>query len=91
MTEVILLDLFYYKSNIHMIVRDINIQRVYKVRFSLECPETNCTSFLVDIGYFLDRMDDQAIKDYCGCGTNKKQPNGNNKTKAADDLLEFVF
>ena len=91
MTEVILIDLFYYKSNIHLIVRDINTHRVYKVRFSLECPETNCTRFIVDVDYFIDRMDDRAIKDYCRCGTNKKQPAVKGTAKAADDLLEFEF
>lgn len=91
MTEVILIDLFYYEGNIHLIVQDINTHRVSKVRFSLGCPETNCTRFLVDVNYFTDRVDDWVIRDYCGCGTNKKQPNGKCKTKAADDLLEFEF
>jgi hypothetical protein len=91
MTPIVLIDLFYYESYIHLISEDINTHRLSIVRFCLECPETNCTSYLVDVDYFIDRMDDRAIKDYCGCGTNKKQPNGKCKTKAADDLLEFEF
>jgi hypothetical protein len=91
MTEVILVDLFYYKGNIHLIVRDINTHSVSKVRFSLECPETNCTRFLVDADYFIDRMDANAIQQYCGdCDNNKKQPT-NSKPKSNDDLLEFEF
>lgn len=91
MFEVILIDLFYYKSNVYLIVRDINTQRVSKVRFSLECPETNCMRFIVDIGYFINRMSDRAIKDYCGCDNNKNKPHSKCKTKAAYDLLEFDF
>jgi hypothetical protein len=91
MTEVILVDLFYYKSNVHLIVQDINTSRVYKVHFGLEYPEHNCTMILVDVNYFIDRADDRAIKDYCGCDTNKKQTVRKGKIKAADDLLEFEF
>lgn len=91
MTEVILVDLFYYEGSIHLIVRDIHTQKVSIIHFSIASPEKHCTRFLVDVNYFTDRMDDRAIKDYCGCGTNKKQPNGKCKTKDADDLLEFEF
>ena len=91
MTAIVLVDLFYYKGNIHLIVQDIETQRVSIVSFPLECPESNCTRYLVDVNYFIDRMDAKAIRDYCGCDTNKKQPIGKGKTKAADDLLEFEF
>ncbi len=91
MTEVTLVDLFYYRGNIHLIVQDINTKRVSIVSFCLECPESNCTRYIVDIGYFTDRLDDRAIKDYCQCGTNKRQPVGKGESKAADDLLEFEF
>ncbi len=62
MTEIVLIDLFYYKSNIYLISRDINTQRVSIVSFCLECPESNCTKYLVDVNYFIDRMDAKAIK-----------------------------
>jgi hypothetical protein len=91
MTEVILVDLFYYKDNFHLIVQDIRSQRLYIISQRLECPESNCTRFIVDIDYFINRMDDQAIKDYCRCDTNKKQPAVKGTAKAADDLLEFEF
>jgi hypothetical protein len=91
MTAIVLIDLFYYKSNVHLIVQDINTQRVSIVSFCLECPENDCTRFLVDVEYFIDRLDAKAIRDYCGCDTNKKQSVGKSKAKAADDLLEFEF
>jgi hypothetical protein len=89
-TEIILIDLFYYESSIHLIAEDINTHRVSIVSFCLECPEKHCTMFLVDINYFIDRMDAKVIKDYCGC-SNKKKPIGEGKTKYNDDLLEFEF
>jgi hypothetical protein len=91
MTEVILVDLFCYTGFVYLIVQDINTHRVYKVRFSLECPEQHCTMILVDVNYFSDRMNDRVIRDYCGCSTNKKQQDSKSNTKAADDLLDFEF
>jgi hypothetical protein len=91
MTEVTLVDLFYYKGNIHLIVQDINSHRVYKVSFCLECPESNCTRYLVDVNYFIDRLDAKAIRDYCACDANKKQSVGKGTAIPAGDLLEFEF
>jgi hypothetical protein len=90
MTEIVLIDLFFYESNIHLITEDINTHRVTIVSFCLECPESNCTRYLVDVNYFINRMDAKAIHDYCGCDT-KKKPVGEIKTKITDDLLEFEF
>jgi hypothetical protein len=90
MTAIVLVDLFYYRDNIHLIVRDINTQRVSIVSFCLECPETDCMVYLVDVDYFIDRLDAKAIRDYCGCD-NKKKLIGEHKTKSNDDLLEFEF
>jgi hypothetical protein len=91
MTEIVLIDLFLYKGMIYLVCENIATRRVFKVSFPLECPENECALLVVDINYFRDRMDDRAIKDYCGCGTDKKKPVGKGKTKAADDLLEFDF
>jgi hypothetical protein len=91
MSEVILLDCYYYEGIIHLIVQDVRSKRVFTISQCLECPENDCTWLLVDLNYFIDRMDDRAINDYCQCGTNKKQPIGNGKIKADDDLLEFEF
>jgi hypothetical protein len=89
MTEIVLIDLFLYKGKIYLVSEDIATRRVFKVSFPLECTSNECPLLVVDINYFKERMDDRAIKDYCGCSTNKKQPLG--KTKAADELLEFEF
>lgn len=91
MTEVILLYLFYYTGYVYLIVQDINTHRVYKVHFGLGCPGCDCTLILMDVRYFIDRMDDRAIKDYCGCDNNKKNTVSKGTPKAADDLLEFEF
>jgi hypothetical protein len=91
MTEVILIDVFYYKGNIYLIVQDINTRRIYRVSFSLERPESNCTKHIVDIDYFTDRLDAKAIRDYCGCCDNQRQPISKGRTLANDDLLEFEF
>jgi hypothetical protein len=89
--EVVLLDLFYYKNNIHLISQDIHTKRVSNLSFCLECPESNCTKFLVDIDYIIERRNERAIKDYCGCANSKKRPSDEDKTKFTDDLLEFDF
>ncbi len=91
MTAIVLIDLFYFEGKIHLIAKDIKTQRVSIVSFCLECPESNCTRYLVDVNYFIDRLDAKAIKDYCRCDTNKKQPTYKGTAKAADDLLEFNF
>jgi hypothetical protein len=91
MTEVILADLFYYKDHFHLIVQDIRSKRIFHISLCLECPEKYCMIILVDIDYFIDRMEDRVIKDYCGCDNNKGQPAVKGIAKAADDLLEFNF
>ena len=83
MTAIVLIDLFFYEGNIHLISEDINTHRLSIVSFCLECPESNCTMFVVDVSYFLDKMDAKAVQDYCGCFKDKKKYN--------DDLLEFEF
>jgi len=90
-TEIILIDLFYYESSIHLIAEDIRTSRVSIVSFSVECPESHCTKYLVDTDYFIDRMNARAIEQYCWCTNHKKQPIGESKGKFTDDLLEFDF
>jgi hypothetical protein len=91
MNEVILVDLFYYEGNIYLISQDIYSHRVSNINFCLECPETNSTRFLVDVNYFIDKMNARAVQDYCGCANNKKKPIDEGKTKFNDDLLELEF
>ena len=91
MTEIVLVDLFFYESSIHLIAEDINTQRVSIINFRLECPETNCTRYCVDLDYFIDRMNKRVIRDYCGCSKDKQKPIWKSKTKVDTDLLEFDF
>ncbi len=90
-TEIILIDLFYYESSIHLIAEDISTQRVSIVSFCLECPETNCTRFLVDIKYFIQRMNAKAVKDYCGDCASNNETKQKSARKQSDELLEFEF
>ena len=92
--DVVLVDCYYYEGLIHLIVRDIRSQRVFTIDHCLECPENDCTWVLVDLDYFIDRMDTKAIRQYCGnCDDTKKKPSDENKHQNIhdDDLLEFEF
>jgi hypothetical protein len=89
--EVVLLDLFYYKNNIHLISQDIHTKRVSYLSFCLECPTNDCTMIVVDIHYFIDRMNERAIRDYCSCDNNKQKPIKEGKTDFTDDLLKFDY
>jgi hypothetical protein len=90
MTAIVLIDLFFYEGNIHLISEDIKTQRISIVSFCLECPESDCRRYLVDVNYFIDRMNDKAIRDYCGCSDKKKHISEGN-ARFTDDLLEFEF
>lgn len=93
MLDVTMVDCYYYEGLIHLIVQDIRSQRVFTIDQRLECPENDCTWVLIDINFFIDKMNRKAIQDYCGCSGNnhEKQPMDESKPKAADDLLEFEF
>lgn len=90
MTTIVLIDLFFYEGLIHLISEDINNRRVSIVSFCLECPESNCTRYLVDVNYFIDRLDAKAIRDYCDCSDIRKHISEGN-ARFTDDLLEFEF
>ena len=91
MTEIVLIDLFFYEGNIHLISEDFNTHRVSIIHFSISSPESDCTRYLVDMNYFIDKMDEKAIRQYCGCDNNKKKSIREGKAKANDALLEFDF
>ncbi len=88
--EIVLVDLFYYEGNIHLISQDIHTKRVSNLSFPLKCPEKHCTLLVVDIDYFINKMDIRAIGEYCGCA-DKKKPISEGKIKITDDLLDFDF
>jgi hypothetical protein len=93
MINVRLVDVYYQKDVIHLIVQDIRSQRVSTIDHCLKCPKNDCTWILIDINYFIDKMDAKAIQSYCGkCNEPKKKPSAEiNPTSNQDDLLDFDF
>lgn len=74
MSDVILVDCYYREGIINLIVQDIRSQRVFIIDHCIECPENECKWILVDLNYFIDKMNDKAIRQYCGdCNDPKKK------------------
>jgi len=61
MTEIVLIDLFFYETDIHLITEDINTHKVSIIHFEFEGPQSNCTRFVLDLNYFIDRLNNRAI------------------------------
>ena len=61
MTEIVLVDLFFYETDIHLITEDINTHKVSIIHFEFEGPQSNCTRFVLDLNYFIDRLNNRAI------------------------------
>ena len=91
MSDVTLVDCYYYEGIINLIVRELKSQRVFTIDHCLECPQNDCRWVLIDINFFIDRMNIKAIEDYCVCANDKKKSIGEGKAKFTDDLLEFEF
>jgi hypothetical protein len=74
MTDVRLLDVYYNKGAVHMIVQGIISQQAFTIVLNVDDGEVNCKSMFVDLDYFIDQLDMKAIKQYCGnCKEVKKQ------------------
>ena len=93
MSDVTLVDCYYREGMINLIVRDIRSKRVFTISQRLECPKSDCRWVLIDINFFIDRMNIKAIEDYCGCSGNNmgKKSIGEGNPKIDNDLLEFDF
>lgn len=78
MTDVQLLDVYYYEDAVHMIVQGINSQQVFTIVLHVDSGEVNCTSMFVDLDYFIDQLNMKAIKQYCG--NCKEDENHHSKT-----------
>ena len=94
MTDVILLDVYYYERVIHLILQDILSHRTFTIEQQIECTERDCTWILIDLNYFIDKMNANAIIKYCRkCHDPDVKPIDNSKSKQNrdDDLLEFDF
>jgi hypothetical protein len=92
MSDVNLVDVYYYQGFINLIVQDIRSQEVYSLDHLIKCPEEACKWVLVDLDYFLDKMNANAIRQYCKCDEAKKEtvPEKSHKLEQ-EDLLEFDF
>jgi hypothetical protein len=93
MFDVNLVDCYYLDGIINLIVQDIRSQRRFTIDHCIEPPEGDCTWVLIDLNYFIDKMNEKAIKQYCGkCNDPQKKPNTEiNHKSNHDDLLEFEF
>jgi hypothetical protein len=93
MSDVELMDVFYKKGIINLIVRNIKLNREYIICHCIECPESDCKWILIDINYFIDKMNIKAIQSYCeNCNDPLKKPHTKiNYGSSSDDLLEFDY
>jgi hypothetical protein len=66
MTDVRLLDVYYYEDAVHMIVQGIISQQIFTIVLYLNDGEVYCTSLVVDLNYFIDQLNMKAIRQYCG-------------------------
>jgi hypothetical protein len=56
MSDVKLLDGYFEDGVINLIVQDIISQRIFAIDQCIECAEKQCTWVLVDLDYFIDRI-----------------------------------
>jgi hypothetical protein len=54
--DVKLLDGYYKEGNVHLFVQDVNSHRIYTIENCIECADNECTWMLVDLDYFIDRI-----------------------------------
>jgi hypothetical protein len=94
MTDVILLDVYYYERVIHLILQDILSHRTFTIEQQIECTEIDCMWVLIDLNYFIDKINANAIRKYCEkCHDHDLNSIAGSKSKQNydDDLLEFNF
>jgi hypothetical protein len=65
-TDVRLLDVYYYQDAVHVIVQGILSQQTFTIVLHVDDGEVYCTSIVVDMDYFIDQLNMKAIKQYCG-------------------------
>lgn len=93
MYDVTLLDVFYKAGVINMIVREMVSQKKFIIKYCIECTAHQCTWMLVDLDYFIDKINGNAVRQYCGkCSDSKNKPVAEIKPRQKhDDLLEFDY
>jgi hypothetical protein len=73
-TDVQLLDVYYFEDAVHMIVQGIISQQVFTFVLHVDGSEVNSMFMFVDLDYFIDQLNMKAIKQYCGnCKAAEKQ------------------
>jgi hypothetical protein len=91
MYDVKLLDVFFKTGVINMIVRELISQKKFNMKFNIDCTKDDCKWMLIDLDYFIDKMNANAIRKYCGkCSDSKTKPVAEIKPRQShDDLLEL--
>ncbi len=64
-TDVLLLDVYYNKDSVNMILQEINSQQIFTIVLHVNDGEVYCTSLVVDLDYFIDQLNMKAIRQYC--------------------------
>jgi hypothetical protein len=93
MYDVTLLDVFYKEGVINLIVREMLSHKKFNMKFSIDFTKDDCKWMLVDLDYFIDKMNANAVKKYCGkCdNTHKKSVSETKPRQSQNDLLEFDY
>jgi hypothetical protein len=93
MYDVKLVDVYYKAGVINMIVREMISQKKLIIKYCVEGTELQCTWMLIDLDYFIDKMNANAVKKYCvKCSDAKNRPVAEIKPRQNhDDLLELDY
>jgi hypothetical protein len=93
MYDVTLLDVFYKEGVINLIVREMLSHKKFNMKFSIDFTKDDCKWMLVDLDYFIDKMNAKAVRQYCGkCdNTYKKSVSETKPRQSQNDLLEFDY
>ena len=93
MYDVKLVDVYFNAGVINMIVREMLSQKKFNMKLNIDCTKNDCKWMLVDLDYFIDKMNANAIRQYCGkCSDAKNKPVAEIKPRQSlDDLLEFDY
>ena len=93
MYDVKLVDVYFNAGVINMIVREMLSQKNFNMKLNIDCTKNDCKWMLVDLDYFIDKMNANAIKQYCwNCDNTNKKPAAENDSKSDRyDLLDFDY
>ena len=72
MYDVKLVDVYFNAGVINMIVREMLSQKKFNMKLNIDCTKNDCKWMLVDLDYFIDKMNANAIRQYCGKWSDAK-------------------